>query len=295
MAYTSQDLLTVLVAAVLTAGIYAAMSYGLSIIYGVMKIINLSNAGVMMLGAFTTFELFRRAHMDPFLASLIVFVFYFSLGLVMYRLLVRRVVTSPPISSLLLLFGVWLVIQNIAILIWGNQDESILSKYTFATVSVLGLPVSVTRLVVFFVSIVALGLVYFFLTHTYTGMAIRATAQNRDAARLVGIDVEKSFMIAFALGTALAAFAGSLLSTIYSFNPDFGRVFQLKSFSIIVLGGLESLPGVAIGAIILSFIESLSIFVMRASMQNFLAFTILVVALVVLPNGVAGLWQRGRG
>lgn len=295
MAYTSQDLLTVLVAAVLTAGIYAAMSYGLSIIYGVMKIINLSNAGVMMLGAFTTFELFRRAHMDPFLASLIVFVLYFLLGLGMYRLLVRRVVTSPPISSLLLLFGVWLVIQNIAILIWGNQDESILSKYTFATVNVLGLPVSVTRLVVFFVSIVALGLVYFFLTHTYTGMAIRATAQNRDAARLVGIDVEKSFMIAFALGTALAAFAGSLLGTIYSFNPDFGRVFQLKSFSIIVLGGLESLPGVAIGAIILSFIESLSIFVIRASMQNFLAFTILVVALVVLPNGVSGLWQRGRG
>jgi len=295
VAYTSQDLLTVLVAAVLTAGIYAAMSYGLSIIYGVMKIINLSNAGVMMLGAFTTFELFRRAHMDPFLASLIVFVLYFLLGLGMYRLLVRRVVTSPPISSLLLLFGVWLVIQNIAILIWGNQDESILSKYTFATVNVLGLPVSVTRLVVFFVSIVALGLVYFFLTHTYTGMAIRATAQNRDAARLVGIDVEKSFMIAFALGTALAAFAGSLLGTIYSFNPDFGRVFQLKSFSIIVLGGLESLPGVAIGAIILSFIESLSIFVIRASMQNFLAFTILVVALVVLPNGVSGLWQRGRG
>jgi len=133
-----------------------------------------------------------------------------------------------------------------------------------------------------------------FLRATRAGKAIRAVSQNATAARLAGIRADRVNRITFGLGTALSAFAGGLLTLLFSFNPDFGGVFQLKSFAIIVLGGLESLPGVALGSLVLATIESFSILIpgWRASLINLLAFGILVVALVVLPRGLTGLLDR---
>jgi branched-chain amino acid transport system permease protein len=257
--FSAGDLATLAVAAVLTAGLYAMMSYGLALVYGVMKIINLAHAGTMMLGAFVVLELFRRFHLDPILGSLISLPLFFLLGTALYRLAVRRVVNAPPIASLLLLFGVWLCTQNLAYLIWGSEDQSIVTPYTYTTLDLGGLKVAVTRLVPFFVSLAALGALNWFLRSTDLGKAIRAVSQNPTSARLVGIRAERVSTIAFGLGTALSAFAGGLLTLIYSFNPDFGGVFQLKSFAIIVLGGLESFSGVALGALVLAIVESFSI------------------------------------
>src|SRR5438105_5756513 len=136
--FTAADLLTVTVAAVLRAGLYAIMSYGLALVYGVMKIINLAHAGTMMLGAFVVLELNRRLHLDPILGAIVSGLIFFGVGVVLYRLAVRRVVNAPPIASLLLLFGVWLCAQNGAYLYWGSEDQSILTPYTYSTID-LGL------------------------------------------------------------------------------------------------------------------------------------------------------------
>src|SRR6266550_1066326 len=282
------------VTAILTAGLYALMSYGLALVYGVMKIINLAHAGTMMLSAFVVLELNRRFHLDPIPGAVISACLFFLFGMALYRLAVRRVVDAPPIASLLLLFGVWLCAQNAAYLIWGSEDQSIVTCYTFATVDVGDIKIAVTRLIPFVVALVALAGLTWFMRMTDLGKAIRAVSQNAVSARLVGIRSERVATIAFGLGSALSAFAGGLLTLLFSFNPDFGGTFQLKSSSIIVLGGLESFVGVALGAVVLAFVETFSILIpgWRGSLVNLLAFSILVAGLVLLPGGIASLLER---
>ena len=292
--FSAQNLVSVGIAALLTAGLYAIMSYGLAIIYGVMRVINLSHAGFLMLGAFMTLVYFQRWHLDPVLGAFVNLPLFFALGWLLHRLLVRRVVTSLPMASLLLLFGLWLVIQNLALAVWGGEDQSIITAYTYKALSLFGFRVPVTRLIVFAVALSVLAVLHFLLGHTYLGKALRATVQDPTAGLLVGIDTDRISALAFGLGTAFAAFAGGLLTLLFSFNPDFGGSFQLKSFTIIVLGGLENLAGVAAGAAILAFAESYAVLFMRASLQNVVAYALLVVALIVIPGGIGSLFSQNR-
>jgi branched-chain amino acid transport system permease protein len=295
--YEPSALAGLVVTAVLTAGLYALMSYGLALVYGVMKIINLAHAGTMMLSAFVVLSLNRTAlHLDPVPGSVVSGVLFFFIGMGLYRVAVRRVIGAPPIASLLLLFGVWLCAQNAAYLIWGSEDQSIVTPYTFSTLDVGELKIAVSRLIPFCISLVALAVLSWFLRNTDLGKAIRAVSQNAMSARLVGVRSERVATIAFGLGSALSAFAGGLLTLLYSFNPDFGGTFQLKSFAIIVLGGLESFAGVALGALVLAIVESFSIVIpgWRASLINLLAFSILVAGLVLLPGGIASLLERRK-
>src|ERR671933_164956 len=294
--YEPSAIVGLVITAVLTAGLYALMSFGLALVYGVMKIINLAHAGTMMLGAFVVLSLNRGPHLDPILGAVVSAAIFFLVGMLLYRVAVRRVVNAPPIASLLLLFGVWLCAQNAAYLIWGSEDQSIVTPYTFATIDIGDLKIAVTRLIPFGVSLLALAGLSWFLRSTDLGKAIRAVSQNAASARLVGIRSDRVATIAFGLGSALSGFAGGLLTLLFSFNPDFGGTFQLKSFSIIVLGGLESFAGVALGAVVLAFVESFSILIpgWRGSLINLLAFSILVAGLVLLPGGIASLLERRR-
>src|SRR5260370_21688511 len=155
--YEPSAIAGLVVTAVLTAGLYALMSYGRALVYGVMKIINLAHAGTMMLGAFTVLELNRRLHLDPVAGSVVAACVFFFLGMGLYRVAVRRVVGAPPIASLLLLFGVWLCAQNAAYLYWGSEDQSIVTAYTFSTIDIGGLKIAVSRLIPVFVSVLALA------------------------------------------------------------------------------------------------------------------------------------------
>ncbi len=291
--YDLSNIATLAIASLLTGGLYATMSYGLALVYGVMKIINLAHAAMMMLAAFAVLSLNRAFGLDPILGSLVILPLFLVGGMALYRVAVSRV-AAVPIASLLLLFGVWLVAQNMAYLIWGSEDQSILTPYTYQTFEIVGVNIAVIRVIPFVLSLIMLAILRWFLATTDLGRAIRAVSQDRTAARLAGIHVERTATIAFGIGTMLSAFAGGLLTLIFSFTPDFGGLFQLKSFAIIVLGGLESFPGVALGALVLSTIESFSILIpgWRASMVNLLAFGLLIAALVVLPDGLAGLFAR---
>jgi|SRR5579859_293713 len=293
--YSLSDIIGLAIAALLTGGLYATMSYGLALVYGVMKIINLAHAATMMLAMFAVLTLYRLIGLDPVLGSIVILPLFLLLGMGLYRVAVSRV-ASVSIASLLLLFGVWLVAQNMAYLIWGSEDQSILTSYTFTTIDMLGSKIPVIRIVPFGLSIVMLAVLRWFLAKTDLGRAIRAVSQDRVAARLAGINADRTATIAFGIGTMLSAFAGGLFTLIFSFTPDFGGVFQLKSFAIIVLGGLESFAGVALGSLVLATIESFSILIpgWRASLVNLLAFGLLVVALVVLPGGLASLPGRWR-
>ncbi len=290
------DLLNLLVAAVLLAGIYTAMSIGMTVIYGVMKMVNLAHAGFMMLGAYFAYELSQRTLMDPLLAAVLAAPLFFLLGIATYWSMLRRVPVAdePTLPSLLLLFGLWLVLQNIGYAIWGADDRSILTSLTMATLRFGGIIIPIIRLIVFGIALLSLVSLHLFLTRTWFGRAVRALTQNREAGQLVGIDTRRAAMLTFGLGIAFTGLAGALLATLYSFTPDFGGSFMLRSFVIIVLGGLESFSGVAIGAIVVALIETFSILVVPASYQLAISFILLVVALLVLPGGIEGLLQRRR-
>jgi len=290
--FTAQNLISICITSILTAGLYAVMSYGLAIIYGVMKVINLSNAGFLMLGAFMTLVYSQAWHLDPIAGAFLNMPIFFVVGWIVYVSLVRRVRQALPIASLLMLFGLWLVLQNVALAVWGSEDQSIITRYTYKALAFFDYRIAVTRLVVFAVALAVMAILHVVLNHTYVGKALRATVQDPQAALLAGIDTERISALAFGIGTAFAGFAGGLMTLQFSFTPDFGASFQLKSFTIIVLGGLENLAGVTIGAAILAFAESFAVLFMRASLQNVVAYALLVIALIVMPGGVASMFGR---
>jgi branched-chain amino acid transport system permease protein len=193
---------------------------------------------------------------------------------------------------LLLTFGLWLVLQNIAYKIYGNEDYSISTPRTFTSIQFGQISVATVSLIVFVAAVVSLVVLQIIFNWSWFGRSMRSLIENPYAAQIVGVDDQKTARMTFGLGTAFAGFAGALLAMLYSFNPDFGRPFLLRSFVIIVLGGLESVSGVAVGALVLALVETFSVQVLPASYQQAIAFALLVVVLVVMPKGIAGLWQR---
>ena len=288
-------LVEALVSALMVAGLYATMSYGLALIYGVMKIINLANAGSMMLASFLTFFLWQTFGLDPIVSVFIVAPVFFFMGAIIETVFVRRVTNEKPVVSLLLLFGILLVMQAAASFFLGGDVRSVRPVYIQEVIHLGEVTIAYNRLIVFVSGILILVGLELFLRNTYTGRAIRALAQDRDACRLVGIDVERVSMIAFGLGTALAGAAGALLTLVFAFDPTnpYGTL-QLKSFTIIVLGGLESIPGVAIAAFVLAAAENLTVTISKPQLENLVSFVLLVVVLVVMPGGLAAIIRRRR-
>jgi branched-chain amino acid transport system permease protein len=297
-----RQLLAVVLNSLLAAGLYATMSYGLAVIYGVMRIINLAHAGLMMLAAYLTLSLFDRVGLDPFLSLLVVIPIFFGAGVVLYQMVVRRlprVAGAASIESLLLLFGVWMVLQNLAYAIWTGETQSILTGYTMKSVDLLGVRLGMPNVLVFGVSVLSLGLLQLILKRSRFGKAVRAVMQNRDAALLSGVDADRISALAFGVGTAFAGVAGTMLSTLYAFTPDFGRSLLLKAFCIIVLGGMDSVAGVAAAAVVLALLENAvaAYTSIPTSFQDCISFTLLAVVLVALPQGLPSLasrWPRRR-
>ena len=290
------DFINLLLSALLLAGVYAVMSVGMTVIYGVMKIVNLAHAGFMMLGAYFALELFERLRIDPIIAALLAFPVMFSLGGVLYWVMVRRLPHSdePTLPSLLLMFGLWLVLQNLGYLIWGNTDRSILTPRTLSVINLGPISVSTIRLTVFAAAVACLLALQVILHYTWFGRSVRALIQNRYAAQISGVHEDRTAGIAFGLGIGFAGLAGGLLGSLYSFNPDFGRPFLIRAFVIIVLGGLESISGVALGALVLALVETFSILLVPTGYQLAISYGLLALALLILPGGIAGLLAKVR-
>jgi branched-chain amino acid transport system permease protein len=279
-----------LFSAVLLAGLYATMAYGLGLIYGVLRIVNLGHGGMIMVGAYLGWWLHEQFAIDPYLSLIPIAVASFFFGVGMYKLLVRRLPRGAAggVQSLLLLFAVWLVLRNAAYLLFSGNDQTLRMPYSTHSYVVLGAHAALVRLIVFGVGILVLVGLHVLLTRTYLGKAIRAVAENPDSCTLVGIPVERIYSFTFGLGTALASLAGALAATIYSFNPGFGSAELLNSFVVVVLGGLGSVAGTALAAFILAFVQVFAIKVLPAYLTSAVGFVLLVLVLVLRPGGLFG-------
>ncbi|HSR99982.1 MAG TPA: branched-chain amino acid ABC transporter permease [Kofleriaceae bacterium] len=283
-------LLDMIVSAVLLAGLYATMAYGLGLIYGVLRVVNLAHGGVIMAGAYMGWCLHEGFGIDPYLSIPLVMAACFVLGVGMYQGLVRwlpRGAAGGP-ASLLLLFGVWLVLRNVAYVLFSGNDQVIHMAYASRSINVLGAHVALNRLVVLAIALLIAVSLHVLLRRTMTGRAIRAVAQNADSCTLVGIDVNRIYTLTFGIGAALAGVAGVLLATIFSFNPTSGSSELLKSFVVVVLGGLGSVYGVGLAALIVATVEVFAILIIPSYLTTAVGFVLLVLVLVLRPGGLFG-------
>jgi len=279
-----------LVSTVLLAGLYATMSYGLGLIYGVLRVVNLAHGGVIMAGGYLGWVLYVRLGIDPYLTIPLVALASFGLGVALYQGLVRwlpRGAAGGP-ASLLLLFGVWLVLRNIAYALFTGNEQSITTAYSTRSLALLGVHLPVTRLAVLGIGLAIAAALHTLLRRTQVGRAIRAVAQNADSCTLVGIDVDRIYTLTFGIGTALSGIAGVLLATVFSFNPSSGASELLKAFVVVVLGGLGSIWGIALAALVLAAAETYAVLIMPSYLTTAVGFVLLVLVLVLRPGGFFG-------
>lgn len=282
-----------IVSGLLMGGVYGFIAFGLSLIFGIMRIVNFAHGEFLMIGMYLSVLLWNLFHFDPFLSVVLVGLVLFGCGCLFQRILItpilRREKQREPISILLFTAGLMLFLQNIALMIMGGDPMSVSTVYTSKMLPLGNLVISVPRLVVFSGSVIFSGLLYAFISRSDTGRAMRAVSQDRQAARLMGINEYKMFTLAMGIGMAIVGVAGTMLSTFFYVYPTMGSVFTLRSFVIVVLGGIGSIPGALLGGVIVGVVESISAQFMPAAYAEVMIFIIFVIILMVKPSGLLGL------
>lgn len=267
--------------------VYALAAAGLNLIFGVMRVVNIAHGDLMMLGAYTAFWLYELGGgVNPVLALLVSGPLLFILGCALQRFLVSRVVGQPPLMSLILLWGVSLLIVNVALLLWTSNVRSV--PVFSGGFEVAGISISRSRGVAFVGSVVISLAVWVFLQRSRWGKAIRATAQSSEMAMVCGIDVDWARMLTFGLAAAMAGAAGNLLIAVFAIGPGVGPTFLLKAFAIIVIGGLGSFQGAFVGALVVGVLESLAAYAINAQAADAVIYFSLILFLLVRPGGIVG-------
>jgi len=285
------DLAQLAVSGLLLGGVYALISVGLTLVFGVIRLVNFAHGEFLMLAMYLTYFLFNGLGIDPLVAILLVTPALFVFGLVIEVVIIRRTLDAPHVVQVFATLGLSITMQNLALFFWSANFRSVATWYSTATFLLGPVRVSVPRLVAFAVALLIAGIIHVFLRVTYVGKAIRATAQHRHAAMLMGINVQRIYLLTFAIGSACVGVAGALLLPIFPVYPGIGVDLILVAFVIVVLGGLGSVPGAMLGGLIIGVIETLSGFVVETNLKQAVYFILFIGILILRPAGLFG--QRG--
>ncbi len=273
---------------VLVGGVYALIGIGLTLIFGVMRVINFAHGELVMLGMYATWILFTRLGWDPYLSIVVVAPLLFLWGAALQTAVINRMLGTLPQNQILLTIGLGLVMSNGVMLAFTSDYRILTTAYSSASFSLLGLSVSEPLLISFVITVAITAALVLFLLKTDTGQAIRATAQDREAAQLMGINVQRMSVLTFGLGAALAGTAGALVSPTYYIFPQVGSAFTLKAFVIVVLGGMGSVAGATLGGILIGVVESLAAVYVASGLKELVVFVLFLVLLLVKPSGLLG-------
>lgn len=280
-----------LINGILIGGIYGVAALGLSLIYGVLNVVNFAHGGLLMAGMFLGYWMWVFTNINIYLLLVPIFLGLFLVGLVMERSIINPVLERGQESHINIIFittGVMLVLENLALLFFGSDYRVANTSISGLTVELGDIIVNQSRLYGFIIAIIVAGIIAFFLKSTDLGRAIRATADDKDAAQAAGINTRYVFSFAFALGCALAGVAGGLLIPIFYVQPTVGSVFNVKAFIIVVLGGMGSLSGAMVGGIVVGLIESLVTLYYRNTMADLVVFVLFIIILLFRPSGLMG-------
>lgn len=280
--------LQALISGILIGGVYALIGIGLTIIFGVMRVINFAHGELLMLGMYATYYLFTLAHVDPFLSIIITMPLMFLFGALLQKTVINRVLNALPQNQILLTIGLGLIMSNTVMLAFTSDYKILSTTYSSSSMSVGGISISLPLMISFGITCAITVALYWFLLKTDTGQAIRATAQDREAARLMGINVKWMSILAFGLGSALAATAGALISPTYYIFPQVGSVFTLKAFVITVLGGMGSVIGATLGGVLIGIAESVGGVYIGSGWKEVIVFVLFLLVLLFKPSGLLG-------
>jgi branched-chain amino acid transport system permease protein len=285
------DLTTILqglLTGLLMSGIYALVAIGLTLIFGVVRIVNFAQGEFVMLGMYTTFWLWKAWGIDPYLSLLITMPLLFVFGVLVQHFLFRPILHAPDLAQIFMTVGLSVVLMNAALFFFTADFRSVKTVYSEWTLRSLGITLGVPRIFAFLGALVLAGLLALFLLKTDVGKALRAVAQDREVCMLLGINPERMYLLAVGLGTALAGAAGGLIVPFFYVFPTVGVVFVLVAFVVVILGTLGSIEGALLAALIVGVAESLGILFAGADLGLVVVFAILVATLILRPSGLMG-------
>jgi branched-chain amino acid transport system permease protein len=253
-----------------------------------MRVINFAHGDLLMLGMYLTWIVFSSFGLDPYVALVITAPLMFLWGAFLQRVFINRVLNALPQNQILLTIGLGLIMSNSMMLIFTSDYRILTTSYSSSSFDLLGLSVSQPLLYSFLITAAITAALFWFLSRTDTGQAIRATAQDRDAAQLMGINVRWTSVLAFGIGSALSGAAGALIAPTYYIYPQVGSAFTLKAFVIVVLGGMGSIVGATLGGLIIGVTESLAAIYVASGLKELVVFVLFLGLLLFRPSGLLG-------
>jgi branched-chain amino acid transport system permease protein len=272
----------------LFGGVYSLMAVGLTLIFGVMRVVNFAHGDMMVWGMYLAWLLSTRVGIDPYVGFVVCAAALFLLGLAVQRGLVDRIVDAPHEMQILLMLGVALVLENAALVAFGPDPARVRSPLSQSTLWLGPIFVDLARLLTFGVAMALSAALWLFLARTDLGRTMRAAADNPYGARVIGADVRTVYAAAFGIGAACVGAAGALVSPILPFQPTSGLGLSVTSFNIVIIGGMGSLPGAFAGGILVSLAESMGAVFLSPSMKELVSFGLLIAILLFRPAGLFG-------
>ena len=272
--------------------VYVLIALGLTLLWGILDIPNFAHGNLYMIGAYVTC-VFVNQYLFGFFTAMIISMFIIAgVGILTEMLVFRPLRGTAPINYLIAALGLFVSLETIALLIWTPDPRVIETPFTQKVIAFMDLRITVQRLMIISVTIILIALLYLFVKKTMMGKAMRAMAQNREAAALLGINISRVSVISFAIASALAAAAGSLIGPIFQVYPTMGGIPIVKAFVIIILGGMGSIPGAILGGYILGCAEGLGAGYVSTAYKDAIGFGILIIVLMVKPSGIFGEVKR---
>ena len=282
------DIATPLMMGILLGGLYALIALGLSLVFGVMKLINVAHGDLVLFSSYFAYAALTMAGIDPILSLIIGIPLMFVIGFAIQKYLLSRAFTISMEAPLIIAFGISLILQNFQQIVWSPMSRGLTTSYTLASFGIAGIRVPFAYLLDFIAALVVMLLMREFLSRTYLGKAINAASQDRRAAQLMGINTGRVYAFAFAISMATAAIAGVFLGLTFPFTPQSGISFLIIAFGVVIIGGLGSMLGTFIGGMVLGLAQTLGGYFFGAAAQMLCAYSVVLVVLAVRPQGIFG-------
>jgi len=280
--------LNVAVGGVLAGLVYGLMALGLSVIFGVVRVVNFAHGEMMTIAMYLAVVLFSAFHLDPLVMLVPISAVLFVFGYALQAGVINRFITRPEHSQFLLLVAIAIIMVNVLLIIFGPDAQNVQTSYSYDSFQIGALIVDATKLYAGCAAIVVAAALFAFFRYTTLGTAIRACADNYTGALVVGLDVHRLYALTFGLGAACVGAAGVMLVLIVDVTPALGPAYTLLAFVIVITGGLGSMPGALLGGVLIGFTEAMAGLLFTPSAKSMFAFAILVLVLLFRPQGIMG-------